>query len=133
MSACVTAGSIAPGVQCRSGSWPLSLAWHGPASVPVTRPGSCTSARANTDRCRAEDGDLDGDEDADEEEDGCNSTGAARDDSAAPGEPERLPPAHPARASAAAAARMAGAVPRLPPSKGARPRPAQERVPLRSL
>src|SRR5260370_35180778 len=120
MSACVTAGSIAPGVQCRSGSWPLSLAWHGPASVPVTRPGSCTSARANNDRCRAEDRDLDGDEDADEEEDGCNSTGAARDDSAAPGEPERLPPAHPARRSAAAAGRRAEAVRGFSPAVGYR-------------
>src|SRR5258708_199459 len=129
MSACVTAGSIAPGVQCRSGSWPLSLAWHGPASVPVTRPGSCTSARANTDRCRAEDGDLDGDEDADEEEDGCNSTGAARDDSAAPGEPERLPPAHPARASAAAAARMAGAFRGCTPSMVHGHGPAEEGIP----
>src|SRR6266702_3174091 len=44
MFACVTAGSMAPGVHERSGSWPLSRAWHGPVSLPVTCPGSCKAA-----------------------------------------------------------------------------------------
>src|SRR5215469_603364 len=43
----VTAGSMPPGVQCGSGNLPLSCVWQGPASEPVTWPGSwrTTSAR----------------------------------------------------------------------------------------
>src|SRR5262245_3325081 len=103
MSAWVTAGSIAPGVQRRSGSRPSSRARHGPVRVPVTRPGSCTSASKDVGRAGA---DRDGfravgrDDDADGEGD---AAGAAADDPAGPGPPTPLPTAHPARTSATAA------------------------------
>src|SRR5258708_40282052 len=92
---------MAPGVQCRSGSRPLSRVRQGPAREPVTCPGSCTMVSEAADGGRG-DGVVRGAGDAGDEQEGCKRARPTLDYRAGPVDSVGQPQVHPERSNTVA-------------------------------